>query len=45
MTGTPLTVKPGEDEMSRKTLVRTLLRLARLLEPGADHDKHQGVAG
>ena len=45
MTGTPLTVKPGEDEMSRKTLVRTLLRLARLLEPGSDHDKHQGVAG
>jgi general secretion pathway protein A len=44
MTGTPLTSKPGEDEMSRKTLVRTLLRLARLLEPG-DNDKHRGVAG
>jgi hypothetical protein len=44
MTGTPLSSKPGEDEMSRKTLVRTLLRLARMLEPG-DNDKTRGVAG
>jgi hypothetical protein len=45
MTGTPMSSKPGDDEMSRKTLVRTLLRLARLLEPGAENDKNQGVAG
>jgi len=45
MTGTPLSSKPGEDEMSRKTLVRTLLRLARILESGSDNDKTQGVAG
>jgi general secretion pathway protein A len=47
MTGTPLSAKAPEDDMTRKMLVRTLLRLARLLEPGmdADNDKHQGVTG
>jgi hypothetical protein len=37
--------KPAEEEMSRKMLVRTLLRLARLLESGNENDKTQGVAG
>ena len=45
MTGTPISAKPVEDEMSRKMIVRTLLRLARLLESGTENDKHQGVAG
>jgi hypothetical protein len=45
MTGTPFNNRPGEDEASRKTLVKTLMRLARLLDPGADNDKNQGVAG
>jgi general secretion pathway protein A len=45
MTGTPISAKPPEDDMTRKMLVRTLLRLARLLEPGvdADDEKSQGV--
>lgn len=45
MTGTPFNNRSGEDEASRKTLVKTLMRLARLLDPGADNDKNQGVAG
>jgi general secretion pathway protein A len=46
MTGTPMAGRPGEDDLSRKTLVKTLLRLARLLEPGQDeNEKSQGVAG
>jgi general secretion pathway protein A len=45
MTGTPFSSKAGDDDISRKTLTRTLLRLARLLEPDADDDKRQGVAG
>jgi general secretion pathway protein A len=47
LTGTPLTVNSPEEDMSRKMLVRTLLRLARLLEPGLamENDKNQGVAG
>ena len=45
MTGTPMLAKPAEEEMSRKMLVRTLLRLARLLESGNENDKTQGVAG
>jgi general secretion pathway protein A len=45
MTGTPMSSKPVEEEMSRKMLVRTLLRLARLLESGNENDKTQGVAG
>jgi len=47
MTGTPLTAKGPEDDMTRKMLVRTLLRLARLLEPGmeAENNKQQGVTG
>jgi general secretion pathway protein A len=47
MTGTPLSAKAPEDDMTRKMLVRTLMRLARLLEPGieAENDKHQGVTG
>jgi type II secretory pathway predicted ATPase ExeA len=44
MTGTPMQAKPVEEEMSRKVLVRTLLRLARLLESG-ENDKTRGVAG
>ena len=43
MTGTP-SGKPVEDDLSRKTLIKTLLRLARLLESGQD-EKNRGVAG
>ena len=47
MTGIPLSAKPLEEDISRKMLVRTLLRLARLLEPdtAAANEKTQGVAG
>jgi general secretion pathway protein A len=47
MTGTPLSAKPLEEDMTRKMLVRTLLRLARLLEPGVveDNDKSEEQAG
>jgi general secretion pathway protein A len=42
--GTPM---PPEEDTSRKTLIATLLRLARLLERGqaAEDEKSQGVAG
>jgi general secretion pathway protein A len=47
LTGTPLSTHSPEEDMSRKVLVRTLLRLARLLEPSisAENEKNQGVAG
>jgi general secretion pathway protein A len=47
MTGTPFSVKPQQEDVTRKMLVRTLMRLARLLEPGvaADEDKSQEEAG
>ena len=49
MTGTPISGEHqgADEEMNRKTLVRTLLRLARLLEPGAESEnrKSRGVAG
>jgi general secretion pathway protein A len=49
MTGTPISAEhPGsDDELNSKTLVRTLLRLARLLEPSLDGEakKTRGVAG
>jgi hypothetical protein len=47
MSGTPMSGPAPEEDMSRKALVRTLLRLARLLDSGqeADTGKSQGVAG
>jgi len=47
LTGTPLSSNTSEEDLSRKMLVRTLLRLARMLDPGlpAENDKTQGVAG
>jgi general secretion pathway protein A len=47
MTGTPMSVPAPEEDMSRKALVRTLLRLARLLDSGqeAENGKSRGVAG
>jgi len=47
MTGTPLSAPAPEEDMSRKALVRTLLRLARLLDSGQEPEngKSQGVAG
>lgn len=46
MTGTPIPGKAAEEDLSRKTLVKTLLRLARLLESGqGENEKNRGVAG
>ncbi len=48
MTGLPISMdRPGtEDDLNRRVLVRTLLRLAKLLEPGVDSTtkKNRGVA-
>jgi general secretion pathway protein A len=47
MSGTPTPATPPDEDISRKTLIATLLRLARLLERGqaAENEKSQGVAG